>query len=88
MTTVCIEIPASSPKRWDCMVAIVDNLDGDVTLAFVDQNMTGEQNTMQLESKDAETPSAKWLRGPEKFTAQCKDGTLTCNIKIPFHRNF
>lgn len=91
-TNVCIEIPGAPEKRWDCMVAIADKLDASYTLAFVDQHMYGPTNTMTLEDSDAESPSAKWLRGPARHSADCSPGSvagkLTCQITVPFHRNF
>lgn len=56
-SNVCIEIPNAPSKRWDCMVAIVSKLDGTPALAFVDQYMFGEANSMQLETSDVDEPT-------------------------------
>ena len=84
--------PAELQQRYDCITAIASNLDKSWSLAFVDQHLFGEEATVELDAEDNDVVNESWQRDASKAKAQCDpgsiDGTVTCDIVVPFYRNF
>lgn len=84
-TNVCIQIRPGNgdniEKRYDCITAIASDLDGQLwKLAFVDQYLFGNDNTIELDLNDKPVASESWQRDSKQAQANCTPGTKSNRV--------